>query len=66
MSKGSAPRPLSVTQSEYDSRWDAIFGRDLDPPKQPIEDVPVPEQPIRSDPATEFGYIDTDIRNLKA
>ena len=26
--KGSAPRPYSVTQQEYDSRWDAIFGRD--------------------------------------
>jgi hypothetical protein len=30
MSKGSAPRPFSVTQEEYNSRWDAIFGRDLD------------------------------------
>ena len=26
--KGSSPRPYSVTQQEYDSRWDAIFGRD--------------------------------------
>lgn len=26
--KGSAPRPFSVTQEEYDNRWDAIFGRD--------------------------------------
>ena len=29
MSKGSRPRPLNVTQREYDTRWDAIFGRDL-------------------------------------
>lgn len=30
--KGSKPRPLSVSQQEYESRWDAIFGRDnLDP-----------------------------------
>lgn len=29
MSKGSKPRPFSVTQEEYDKRWDAIFGRDL-------------------------------------
>ena len=29
MSKGSRPRPHSVTQTEYDTRWDAIFGRDL-------------------------------------
>ena len=26
--KGSAPRPYSVTQEEYDNRWNAIFGRD--------------------------------------
>ena len=26
--KGSAPRPFSVSQEEYDRRWDAIFGRD--------------------------------------
>ena len=25
--KGSAPRPYSVTQEEYDNRWEAIFGR---------------------------------------
>ncbi len=28
--KGSKPRPFSVSQDEYDKRWDAIFGRDLD------------------------------------
>jgi hypothetical protein len=27
--KGSKPRPYSVSQQEYDTRWDAIFGRDL-------------------------------------
>ena len=27
--KGSKPRPFSVSQHEYDNRWDAIFGRDL-------------------------------------
>jgi hypothetical protein len=27
--KGSKPRPISVSQEEYDTRWDAIFGRDL-------------------------------------
>lgn len=27
--KGSRPRPFSVSQDEYDRRWDAIFGRDL-------------------------------------
>ena len=28
--KGSRPRPLSVSDKEYASRWDAIFGRDTD------------------------------------
>ena len=27
--KGSKSRPFSVTQQEYDSRWGAIFGRDI-------------------------------------
>lgn len=27
--KGSRPRPISVSQSEYDARWDHIFSRDL-------------------------------------
>ena len=27
--KGSKPRPISITQHEYDTRWDAIFGRDI-------------------------------------
>ena len=27
--KGSKPRPFSVAQDQYDNRWDAIFGRDL-------------------------------------
>ena len=26
--KGSKPRPYSISQEEYDKRWDAIFGRD--------------------------------------
>jgi len=27
--KGSKPRPFSVTQEEYATRWDAIFQRDI-------------------------------------
>jgi hypothetical protein len=27
--KGSKPRPFSVAQEDYNNRWDAIFGRDL-------------------------------------
>ena len=26
--KGSKPRPYSVSQKEYETRWDAIFSRD--------------------------------------
>lgn len=28
--KGSKPRPLSVSEQEYRTRWDAIFSRDLE------------------------------------
>ena len=28
MSKGSTPRKFSVSNEEYASRWDAIFGKD--------------------------------------
>ena len=28
MSKGSGRRPSDLTQQEWESRWDAIFGRD--------------------------------------
>ena len=29
MSKGSAPRPFAVSNEEYQSRWDAIFQKDV-------------------------------------
>jgi hypothetical protein len=29
--KGSKPRPFSVTQEEYDNRWNLIFQRDQKP-----------------------------------
>jgi hypothetical protein len=35
--KGSKPRPFSVSQKEYDNRWDAIFGRDKDD-KEKVKD----------------------------
>lgn len=38
--KGSKPRPFSVSQEEYDARWDAIFQRDL--PKEEKTIVPMP------------------------
>jgi len=35
--KGSKPRPFSVSQQEYDNRWNAIFQRDI--PKEDNTDV---------------------------
>ena len=32
--KGSKPRPFSVSQEEYDKRWDAIFQRDTPDDKE--------------------------------
>ena len=46
--KGSAPRPYSVSQEEYASRWDAIFKRDglEDNKKDVVEERDVdPENP---------------------
>jgi hypothetical protein len=36
--KGSSPRPKSVSEEEYATRWDAIFGRDLDSKDKVNED----------------------------
>ncbi len=37
--KGSSPRPFSVSQDEYNKRWDAIFGRDLEQEEEQQEEV---------------------------
>ena len=37
--KGSRPRPFSVSQDEYDNRWDAIFGRDLREKEEKVVDA---------------------------
>jgi hypothetical protein len=37
--KGSKPRPFSVSQEEYDKRWDAIFQRDLPKEKPDYQDI---------------------------
>ena len=36
--KGCKPRPFSVTQQEYDNRWDAIFGRDKQKVDEKVND----------------------------
>lgn len=41
MSKGSRPRPSSVSQEELAQRHDAIFGKK--PPREPYVPPPLPE-----------------------
>jgi len=36
--KGSTPRPFSVSQDEYNNRWDAIFQRDLPKTEEETEE----------------------------
>jgi hypothetical protein len=36
--KGSKPRPISVTQEEYENRWDLIFQRDIPKEEKPKEE----------------------------
>lgn len=48
--KGSTQRPRSISQQEYEARWDAIFGRDQqdDKPKQtPQQELPQQENIIK-------------------
>lgn len=40
MSKGSRPRPFSISQDEYANRMDSIFGKK--PPKEPYVPPPLP------------------------
>ena len=47
MSKGSKPRPFVVSNEEYESRWDAIFGKD-----KPIEPESVVEVVYESNDPT--------------
>jgi hypothetical protein len=43
--KGCKPRPFSVSQEEYDKRWDTIFQRDL--PKEEIVEKIEDEKEIK-------------------
>jgi hypothetical protein len=36
--KGSKPRPFSVTQEEYDNRWDTIFHKDIPKEVKKVEE----------------------------
>ena len=35
--KGCKPRPFSVTQDEYDNRWDAIFNKNKEDKEEVVE-----------------------------
>lgn len=55
--KGSKPRPFSISQQEYDTRWDAIFGRDLKEDntgtsKNEYSDILTTEDALRSNDET--------------
>lgn len=49
--KGSAPRPFSVSNEEYASRWDAIFAK-----KEEQLELPLPE-PCKHDVWTHDGEV---------
>jgi hypothetical protein len=56
--KGSSPRPFSVSQDEYNKRWDAIFGRDLET-EETTEEVEHEEDEDDSLRCVRCGGVDT-------
>lgn len=46
MSKGSSPRPYSVTQKTFGDNWDAIFKK-KEQPEQKVEEKEKKEEVIR-------------------
>ena len=67
--KGSKPRPFSVSQEEYDKRWDAIFQRDLpkeEKQKSDYQDILSTEEcalQALTDFAQEHGLYDMSIED---
>lgn len=49
MGKGSSPRPFSVSNQEYQNRWDAIFGRDNEKKNEEKSVGTARPDPTRSD-----------------
>lgn len=49
MGKGSSPRPFSVSNQEYQNRWDAIFGRDNEKKNETQDMGASRSDPTRSD-----------------
>jgi hypothetical protein len=48
--KGSTPRPRTVSNEEYATRWDTIFG--VDKLKEPVPDNIVEELPTNQQPSS--------------
>jgi hypothetical protein len=49
--KGCKPRPFSVSQEEYDNRWDTIFQRDLKNEKLHADLIQVADEIKKEDDA---------------
>jgi hypothetical protein len=54
MSKGSRPRPFSISLEELADRHDAIFGKK--PPKEPYVPPPLPDM-SEEKPKIEWGNV---------
>ncbi len=57
--KGSRPRPFSVSEEEYRTRWDAIFGRD-----QKQDNTGVTKNEYQDVLSTEDCILDTVANNV--
>jgi len=60
--KGSKPRPFSVSQDEYATRWDAIFQRDLPKEEKPKSDY----QDILSTEDCMIEVLENMTKNMRA
>ena len=56
--KGSAPRPFSVTQEEYDNRWDYIFRREKNKPADVEDNTGVDKNEYQDVLSTEDCLVD--------
>jgi hypothetical protein len=56
--KGSRPRPLSVTQEQYDNRWDYIFSRDKHKPADVEDNTGVDKNEYQDVLSTEDCLVD--------
>ena len=61
MSKGSSPRPFSVSQEEFGNRMDAIFGKK--PAKEPYVPPPLPVETKKSTVEWVGGTVDKNTQD---